>query len=152
MAGMAYRRRRSGLRQLSSMTAEQLGLPRRRARELDLQAAWSEAAGEAIAQRARPLRIARGVLELEVEDERWIGSLRELVPRLAGRLAARHPELGVRRLRLQCGGRRAEESFEVEPYDVEPDSDPVQEPRVAKAALDIEQVSERYLRRARPQE
>ena len=140
------------------MTAEQLGLPRRRARELALQAAWSEVAGEAISQRARPLRIARGVLELGVDDERWIGSLRELVPRLAGRLAARHPELGVRRLRLKCGEGRAEESFEVEPDDASATPTPTPESAHANPADAVEEgsplqrlerLSARYLRQAR---
>lgn len=42
----------------------------------------------------------RGVLELAFDDEHWTATVSELIPRLAGRLAAAHPELGVRRFRL----------------------------------------------------
>jgi len=39
-------------------------------------AAWERAAGEALAKRARPLRVENGVLELEVSDPAWKFELR----------------------------------------------------------------------------
>lgn len=39
-------------------------------------AAWERAAGEALAKRARPLRVENGVLELEVADPAWKFELR----------------------------------------------------------------------------
>ena len=151
---MGFRRRRSGLKQVGRLSVDELGLSRRRACELRLQAAWVEVAGEAIAQRAEPVRIARGVLELAVEDERWIASLRDLVPRLAGRLSARYPELGVRRFRLKLAGQSAEAPVAVDAHDDPPRSrPPVEEPEEASVAEEsalerLERVSERYLQRS----
>jgi len=61
-------------------------------------------AGEAIARRAPARGIRRGVLEVEVPDERWASTLRDLIPRLAGRLSAAFPDLGVKKLRLLLPG------------------------------------------------
>jgi hypothetical protein len=101
------RRRRGFERAARIDVAQQLGLPAARARELMLHAAWRDVAGDALARRAPALRVVRGVLEIGIADERWLGTMKSLVPRLAGRLAAHHPELGVRRFRL-CGARDAE--------------------------------------------
>jgi hypothetical protein len=92
------------------LSAEELGLPRRRARELTLRVAWQRVAGDALARRAVPLSIERGVLVVGIADERWIDTARALIPRLVGRLAGAHPELGVRRCRLRVGDRDATEA------------------------------------------
>ena len=96
---MAARRDR-GFERAGRLPADQLGLPRARGRELVLARAWRRVAGEVVARRAVARRVARGVLEVEVDDERWIETLGPLVPRLAGRLAAHYPDLRIRKFRL----------------------------------------------------
>jgi hypothetical protein len=93
-------RRDRGFERVGGLPADQLGLPRARGRELVLDRAWRQVAGEAVARRAVARRVVRGVLEVEVDDERWIETLRPLVPRLAGRLAGQYPELRVHKFRL----------------------------------------------------
>lgn len=107
---MASRRRRRGFEPVGRLSAEELGLPRRRARELTLRAAWQRIAGEALAKRAAALTIERGVLVIGIEDERWVETTKALIPRLVGRLAGLHPELGVRRCRLRVGKRDSSEA------------------------------------------
>jgi len=85
---------------VGSFRPDQLDLPARRSRELLLALGWLRVAGEGIARHARPVRVRRGVLEIEVRDRRWAETLRELLPGLTGRLAAACPELGVRKFRL----------------------------------------------------
>lgn len=96
-----HRRRRSkGFERAGRLGLAQLSLDLPRARELVLSHAWREIAGGALSQRVQATKVQRGVLELEVSDSRWAETIAGLAPRLAGRLAARHPELGVRRFRL----------------------------------------------------
>lgn len=92
--------KKSGFTELGVLRPDRLGLPKKLAREMSLQRAWAEVAGPAIARRATPRRIRRGVLEIEVDDAGWAATLRELLPTLAGRLATRFPELGLRKCRL----------------------------------------------------
>lgn len=101
---MPMGRRVRGFERAGSLPPGQLGLPAGRARELVLQRAWRRVAGEAIARRAIALHIRRGVLEIAVADAHWAATLTELIPRLAGRLAASFPELGVRKFRLRREG------------------------------------------------
>ena len=155
---MRTRRRRNGFERVGHTAAGELGLPRKRARELVLLAAWREVAGEALARRARPSAVTRGVLELAVEDERWIDTLRGLIPRLAGRLAARHPELGVRRFRVRRAGvGRAEltgdlvlDGTELPPAADPPPVDASSQPMVEEGSPveRLERVIARYLRRS----
>ncbi len=100
---MAQGRRRRGFEPVGRLPASQLGLPPRLARELLLAAAWRHVAGETIARRA-VVRMSRGVLEIRVPDEHWATMISELIPRIAGRMAAAYPELGVRKFRLQREG------------------------------------------------
>jgi hypothetical protein len=93
-------RRRSRFEPVASLPIRDLGLGPTRARELVLRAMWDRAAGPAIARRASIVGVKRGVLELAVEDERWVEMLEPLLPRLAGRLAGLCPEVKIRRLRL----------------------------------------------------
>lgn len=97
---MRDRRSKRGWVGLGELPAAKLGLGSRRTRELVLGRAWREAAGEAIARRAPAERITRGVLVVRVPDGNWADTLIDLLPRLAARLAALHPELGVSRFRL----------------------------------------------------
>lgn len=101
---MTTRRGQRGFRRAGELSADRLEMPVARARELRLATAWRKVAGEAIAHRAPVRGIRRGVLEIEVPDERWASTLRELIPRLAGRLAGGYPDLGVKKLRLRLAG------------------------------------------------
>jgi hypothetical protein len=107
--GVRHGRRNLGFERAGRFPADQIGLARARGVELVLAAVWREVAGEAIARRTRTLRVRRGVLEVEVSDDRWLETLRPLIPRLAGRLASLRPELRVRRFRLRGQGRKAGE-------------------------------------------
>ena len=100
--------RRGTFTRLGDVGAGSLGLPDKLARDLELQHAWRRAAGDAIARRVVPVGIRRGVLELRVEDPRWLPTARALVPRLAARIARDAPSLGVQRLRLISGQDREE--------------------------------------------
>ena len=100
---MVLSRRRRGFERAGRLPASQLGLPTRLAKELLLAAAWRHVAGETIARRAT-VRLSRGVLEIRVPDEHWATMISELIPRIAGRMAAAYPELGVRRFRMRREG------------------------------------------------
>ena len=99
-ADMAQGRRRRGFEHVGRFPASQLGLPPRLARELLLATAWRHVAGGTIARRVT-VRVSRGVLEIRVPDEQWATMISELIPRIAGRMAAAYPQLGVRRFRVQ---------------------------------------------------
>ncbi len=75
----------------------------RRQRQLLLEIAWRNAAGEAVARRAAAVSVDRGVLLLEIADPRWAAAVRALLPVAAARLARLHPDLGVRRFRIRAG-------------------------------------------------
>lgn len=93
-------RRKRGFERAGSFRPDQLGLPARRSRDLQLALAWLRVAGEGIARHARALRVRRGVLEVEIRDPRWMATMKDLMPRLMGRLTATFPELRVRKFRL----------------------------------------------------
>jgi predicted nucleic acid-binding Zn ribbon protein len=97
---MDPKRRRRGFERVGSFRPEQLGLPKGRTNDLQLALAWKRVAGDAIARHAMALRVRRGVLEVEVQEGRWAATVRDLMRRLTGRLAAACPELGVRKFRL----------------------------------------------------
>ncbi len=84
-----------------------MGLPLEQARRLLLARAWRDVAGEIVARRAPALGVRRGVLEILVPDGSWGRVLPEIIPRLAGRLAAQHAELRVTRYRLVLEGSAA---------------------------------------------
>jgi hypothetical protein len=107
------RRRTRDLRPLGAVDPRALKLPAPRVRELALIRAWRDVAGESIARRAA-VTLSRGVLEIAVADERWHRTLHELLPGIAARLAARHPALGVRslRVRLAAAGDEADTTTE----------------------------------------
>lgn len=84
-----------------------MGLPAQRAKALLVSYAWLRVAGSALASKAPAGRLHRGTLEIEVADPRWAAALTRLLPRLAGRLAASFPDLGVRKFRLRVAGESA---------------------------------------------
>ena len=98
------------------MVPDDADLRRSQARRLRLAYAWTSVAGPALARRVEAVRVARGVLELEISDPRWAGEVKSLVPSLAGRLAGRFPDLGIRKMRLRLvGSETREPSVEVVP-------------------------------------
>jgi hypothetical protein len=157
---MVANRRRRGFERVGRLPAAELGLPRKRARELVLSAEWSRVAGEAIARRARAVGVHRGVLEIRVEDERWRQTLRSLIPRLAGRLAARCPELRLRKVVLLGSEQEPSESplAIAAPDEGTPDepapvrgarSEAAAESPCARSAVErLESAKERYLERS----
>ena len=98
---MTQRRRAKGFEPMGKLDPRQMGLPVGKARQLRLEQAWRKIAGEALSRRARAISLRRGVLEIEAEDRAWLAAVEPLLPRLAGRLVARHPDLGVTKYRLR---------------------------------------------------
>lgn len=113
---MATTRRGHGFRALGEIGLARDAIPARRARQLELHAAWQAAAGEGIARRARPVRIARGVLEVIADDSGWARELRRVLPVVGGRIATARPAWGIRRVRLLVEGEdpRSAETIPVE--------------------------------------
>jgi len=98
---MRMRRRASGFEKIGSVMPDDADLRGPQARRLRLAHAWATVAGPALSRRVHAVRIARGVLELEIADPRWAGEVKSLIPSLAGRLAGRFPDLGIRKMRLR---------------------------------------------------
>ncbi|MCP3982384.1 MAG: DUF721 domain-containing protein [bacterium] len=100
---MKRRRKQNGFRQVGEVDPGRRDLPAARARELKLARSWARLAGDALARVARPLKAARGVLDVGLvgEDSSWDATVAELLPRLAGRVAHEHRELGIRKVRLR---------------------------------------------------
>ena len=69
--------------------------------------AWRACAGGPLAERARAIAVRRGVLEVVVEDSRWLATVADLLPTLGARIAERCPDLGIRSCRVvpKEGGR-----------------------------------------------
>ncbi len=101
---MTERRRRRGFERAGAFGTQGLGLPAPRARELRLVTAWRACAGGPLAERARALGVRRGVLEVVVEDSRWLATVADLLPSLGARVAERCPDLGIRRCRVVVRG------------------------------------------------
>jgi hypothetical protein len=89
-----------GFIRAADMDIDRIGLSKVRTRALKLEIAWHRAAGKAVAGRARPLHVRRGVLHVRVDDPRWLEVLKNMIPSLAGRMAAACPELKIRKYRL----------------------------------------------------
>jgi hypothetical protein len=148
-------RHNRGFERAGRLAPAELGLDLPRARELLLSHAWRSIAGELLAQRARPVKLQRGVLELRVEDSRWVESLVGLAPRLVGRLAGSYPELGVRRFRLCRPDGPPDRPQAVSPQrparEPRPDPLPTRPPAAAprtEPGERLERLMERYLARA----
>ncbi len=122
------------------MKVDSLGLPGSRSRQLELVSAWRAVAGEEVAARARAIRVLRGVLEIEVADPRWADTLAPMIPRLAGRLTARHPALGVKKFRILRGAGRKDPAEPVEsvaPGDDSEVSDPPLRTEAAEPSANV---------------
>jgi predicted nucleic acid-binding Zn ribbon protein len=86
---------------LGEVGAEQLDLPASRRSELGLAAAWLRVAGERLVQHAPQVAVRRGVLEVQVRNEAWIDTLRQLLPTLVERMAEACPGRGITSARLR---------------------------------------------------
>lgn len=89
---------------LGSVGLRAAGVPAGRAREIEVERAWTKVAGESAARRVRVVSFARGVLVLEASDPAWLSAMGPHVGRLARTLAREHPGLGVRKLRVRLAG------------------------------------------------
>jgi len=96
-------RRSRGFEPLGATGARALGLSASRAKDLELQAAWRQVAGPAIARRAEALALRRGVLDLSISGVAWRKVIENMLPKLGARFARHHPALGVTRFRLLDG-------------------------------------------------
>lgn len=160
---MPIRRNRRGFERAGALSLDRLGLPRARARELILAQAWDQVAGPALAARVRAARVQRGVLEIEVTSGRWSATLREWLPRLAGRLSRAFPELGVRKFRvLRAGSDELEPAQPVaageqplNPEDARPAPEATEEPIEVEDSRSpderLEELASRYLQRGADQ-
>ena len=152
---MRERRVEHGFRRLGVVDpGRATGLSAARVRDLRLQRAWFDVAGEALARRVQAVRVSRGVLDLAVDDARWARELRALIPRLAYRIATLDPGLGIRKFRVldPAGRDRAEPLPETDapaeiagatarvPVDFE-----VSSSSIDRRAPDIEELARRYL-------
>ncbi len=100
---MRRRRAYREFERLGGLRARNLGLSARRSRQLELVSAWRRAGGEAFFRLARPLRVRRGTVELELVDADP-GRRRELLdalPALGASLAASLPDRRIERVRLE---------------------------------------------------
>jgi hypothetical protein len=132
---------------LGALRARSLGLSDRRSRELELLSAWARVAGPELSALARPLRLRRGVVELELlaGDEERRRRLVESLAELGAELAAMLPGLRIKRVRLAD----AEQRPAAGPREAEPLL-----PEAAKedGPLTLEELMERYLARAQKRE
>jgi len=112
------RRREAGFEPAGSIGPDQLGLPRKQARALLVALAWRRVAGERLAGRFAARRVSRGVLEVESLEAGSAEELRAVLPELAGRIAAAHPDLDIRKGRVVESGRRkaALPTVDIVPY------------------------------------
>jgi predicted nucleic acid-binding Zn ribbon protein len=112
---VSVHRRRRGFERAGRLPPREFDLPRARARELVLATSWRRVAGEPIAKHARAVGVRRGVLEIAVDDERWLAMLRPLLAGLAARLSTLCPELRVRKFRLHRADAGGSENSPAEP-------------------------------------
>ena len=62
---------------------------------------WDKLVGEQIAERARPLRIRQGVLEIQVDHPVWMQQLQLLKPKILAKLHQQIPNAGITDLYLR---------------------------------------------------
>lgn len=135
-------------------------------RELELGAAWSRVAGDAIARQSLRLRLARGLFEVVLVDRSWARTVHELAGEIGSRFGAEPVLSRARKLRLvvddeTCFECSIESPSSSDPVEPQPAAAPVRKRsrRVAVSterenadALDrrLRQAAERMLER-RPQ-
>jgi hypothetical protein len=130
---MRIRRRSKGFEQAGTIRADQLGLPAKRARELLIARAWQRVAGDVMATSVPVAGVRRGVLEITAPDRRWADTVRPLMPRLAGRMAAELPELKIRACRLLEDGEGGAPAGRI-PIETRTETPPSEEAPAAPAA------------------
>ncbi len=64
---------------------------------------WDQLVGEQIAQRARPLRLRQGVLEVQVDHPVWMQQLQMLKPKILEKLHQKIPNAGITDIYLRKG-------------------------------------------------
>jgi hypothetical protein len=158
MRHVVSKRRSRGFGPVGCVRLEGSGLRRQEARRLLLQHGWRRVAGDPVASRLSVQRVVRGTLEIEA-DPRWAASLAPVLESLVARLAARVPELGIRRYRLRTGEGAGEvDAIPVTPAPgaaadpavptpAAPSSPPAVEPELPLRER-LDRVARRYLERA----
>ncbi len=56
---------------------------------------WDQLVGEQIAEHARPLRLRKGVLEVQVDHPVWMQQLQMLKPQIMEKITAKIPDAGI---------------------------------------------------------
>jgi len=56
---------------------------------------WDQLVGEQIAARARPLKLRKGVLEVQVDHPVWMQQLQMLKPKILEKINAKIPNAGI---------------------------------------------------------
>lgn len=64
---------------------------------------WRASVPERVAKNARPVRVSRGLLTVHSTTSAWASEIDLMKTQLLASLAARHPELGVTKLRVKAG-------------------------------------------------
>jgi len=62
---------------------------------------WDQLVGEQIAARARPLRLRKGVLEIQVDHPVWMQQLQMMKPQILEKISAKIPNAGITDLYLR---------------------------------------------------
>ncbi|MEA3544603.1 MAG: DUF721 domain-containing protein [Thermodesulfobacteriota bacterium] len=62
---------------------------------------WDQLVGETIAARARPLKLRRGVLEIQVDHPVWMQQLQMMKPQILEKINAKCPNAGITGLYLR---------------------------------------------------
>ena len=100
---MTEKRRRRGFQPAGSVEPSDLGLRADAARRMSLGLAWREVAGPVLSRLARA-RLSRGTLEVEIEQPEGLPLVSAAIAEIAGRIAGRYPEFGVKRVRCRMRG------------------------------------------------
>ncbi len=64
---------------------------------------WRAAVPERVAKNARPARVRKGLLTIHTTTSGWASEVDLMQTQLLASLAARHPNLGIRKLRAKVG-------------------------------------------------
>ncbi len=65
---------------------------------------WDQLVGEQIAARARPLRLRKGVLEVQVDHPVWMQQLQMLKPKILEKINEKIPNAGITEIYLRKAG------------------------------------------------
>lgn len=81
---------------------------------------WDKLVGKQIAMRARPLRLRKGILEVQVDHPVWMQQLQMLKPQILKRLAEMAPNAGIEDIFL----RQTSKSVKTTPPKAKPSIEP----------------------------